>query len=152
MTETSRRPRVYDSAVDLWVGVLLFLAPLLAAAVGIVLLIQGRPSDAAALFLTGAVILIATGALTMPCRYTLLDDALSIRCGILFYQIPLREILRVERSASLRSGPALSLRRVQLVTGRRSYLISPKDRDDFIRELDAAIQAGPCSDREQPLG
>ena len=75
-------------------------------------------------------------------------------CGVLFYQIPLGEILRVEPSASLRSGPALSLRRVELATDRRCYILSPKDRDGFIRELNAAIHADLCGDDdgEQPLG
>ena len=39
------------------------------------------------------------------------------------------------------AGVALSLTRDWLTTARRCHIISPKRRDDFIRELEAAIHA-----------
>jgi hypothetical protein len=135
-----QRATVYDSAIDLWIAVLIFLGPVCAAAIGVALVIHARPAEASLLFLTAAVTLIVTVALTLPCRYTILDDALSIRCGLICYQLDLRDIRVVEPSASLRSGPALSLRRVLVATDRRKYILSPKDRERFIRQLSDAIK------------
>ena len=135
------RPAVYRSAIDLWVPVLLLMTPVTATFFAVMLIRQGRAADAMTLFLMGAGLLIVTGMFTLPCRYTILEDALSIRCGVLFYQIPFADIQRVERSASLRSGPALSVRRVLVETKSRKYLVSPKDRDAFIADLQGAIDA-----------
>ncbi len=144
MSEDARptRPTVYTSAVELWLPVLMLMAPATAVFFGVVLIRQGRGGDAITLFLMGAGLLLLTGMFTVPCRYTILDDSLSIRCGVLFYQLPFSEIQRVERSASLRSGPALSVRRVLVETNKRKYLVSPKDRDAFIADLQAAIDNG----------
>ena len=139
-TDKSSAATVYDSAIDLWIAVLIFLGPMFASAIGVALLINARPAEASILFLTAAATLIVTVALTMPCRYTILDDALSIRCGLICYQIDLREIRVVEPTTSLRSGPALSLRRVVVATDRRKHILSPKDRERFIEQLNNAIQ------------
>lgn len=136
----SSRATVYDSAIDLWIAVLIFLGPTFASAIGVALVINARPAEASILFLTAAATLIVTIALTMPCRYTILDDALSIRCGLICYQIELRDIRVVEPTASLRSGPALSLRRVLVATDRRKHILSPKNRERFIEQLCDAIK------------
>lgn len=136
-TETSspRRPSVYESAIDLWLAVLLLLGPAIATGAGLMLLFDGRHGDASILFLIAAFILLFTVAVTLPCRYTLLDDAVSIRCGLICYQIPYADIRDVQPSRSLRSAPALSLRRVAITTDRRTVLVSPKDRDRFLEDL-----------------
>ena len=92
----------------------------------------GRPADASIFFLAGAFTLVVTGLFCVPCRYTLLEDAVSIRCGLLCYQIAYSEIRSVEKSYDLRSAPALSIRRVKIHTQQRDYLVSPKDRDEFL--------------------
>lgn len=88
----------------------------------------------------GAATLMLTGLVTVPCRYTLLDDSLSIRCGVYFTRIPLDRIRAIEPSRSWLSGPALSLQRIKVSTASRYYLISPADRDRFIEELTAAVK------------
>ena len=129
------RPTVYDSAIDLWVAALILLSPLASAAIGVYLLIQGQADGAMYLFLVGAGSLILTIAFTHPCRYTILEDSISIRCGILFYQIPFAEIESVESSSSWLSGPALSMRRVKIKTKKRTIIVSPQQRDEFIADL-----------------
>jgi len=106
-------------------------------------LIDGKADGAMYLFLVGAVSLLVTLAFTLPCRYTILDDTLSVRCGLLFYQIPLSEIESVAASASWRSGPALSMRRVKIQTKKRTIIVSPREREEFIEDLIEA--AGICS-------
>jgi len=133
----TKLPIRFDSAIDLWLAVLLMLAPGLSIALGLVLFFQGQPGDASVVFLIGAGCLLVTAMFTAPCRYTILTDALSIRCGVLCYQIPLESIESVEKSSSLLSAPALSLRRVSIKTKKRSYLVSPKKRDQFIELLNS---------------
>lgn len=129
------RPTVYESAIDLWVAALILLSPLASAVIGVYLLIQGQADGAMVLFLVGAGSLILTIAFVHPCRYTILEDSISIRCGILFYQIPLAEIESVEPSSSWLSGPALSMRRVKIKSKKRTILVSPRERDEFISDL-----------------
>ena len=132
------RPTVYDSAIDTWIVLMLLLAPVTATLLGAYLLWLGRPTDASVMFLTAASTFVVTLAFTMPCRYTMLEDTLSIRCGLICYQIPYDSITRVEPSASLRSGPALSTRRVLVEAGNRKHILSPKDREAFIENLISA--------------
>ena len=123
---TLRRPTVYESAIDTWIAVMLFLAPIVAVPIGAYLIWIGRPGDGSVMFLVAAGTLLATGGLTLPCRYTLMNDTLSIRCGLICYQIPYDEIIRIEKTASLRSGPALSMRRVLVETKRKNTSFHPR--------------------------
>ena len=126
---------VYESAIDAWVGILLFMTPFVAAVIGIYAWIIGQPGDASILFAAGGLALLIMLAFSLPCRYTLLEDALSIRCGLMVRQIPFADIQSVKLSSSWKSGPALSLRRVAVRTGRRVVILSPRDREEFIDEL-----------------
>ncbi|MFG0262413.1 MAG: PH domain-containing protein [Novipirellula sp. JB048] len=130
-----KTPIRYESAIDLWLLMLLLLSPVVAAVIGGYLLANERPGDASLLFLAGAAALLVQGIFVVPCRYTILDDAVSIRCGILCYQIPIADIRQVEKSSSFKSAPALSLRRVRIKTANRDYLVSPKDREGFIATI-----------------
>lgn len=143
LSDEKERPRseVFDSAIDSWVAFLLFLGPGIAAAMGMYLLALGEPGQASTLFATAAVTLIVTLGLTLPCRYKIGDDVLSIRCGLIAYKIPLDQIRSVEPTASLRSGPALSLRRVAVETERKKHILSPKHRDEFIDRMNAVLSA-----------
>ncbi|MFG0290929.1 MAG: PH domain-containing protein [Rhodopirellula sp. JB044] len=140
-TSTRRRSdrKVHQSAIDWWVAVLLGAPIVGAVAVAAYLIALDRPGDASVMFLTAAGILVVTAIFTVPCRYTLLTDTLSIRCGVVCYQVPYETIREVRKSATLRSGPALSLRRVVVKTDRREHILSPVDRDRFIEQLNARI-------------
>ena len=141
--ESGKPTEVYDSAVDAWIVIMLLLGPLAPAAVGVVLLLSGKPGDASILFLASSATLVLTMALTMPCRYTLLKDAVSVRCGLVFFQIPFDRIRQVEPSATWRSGAALSMKRVLIHTDRSKYVVSPKQREQFIERLRAAAGLSP---------
>ncbi|MGB7345962.1 MAG: PH domain-containing protein [Pirellulaceae bacterium] len=133
-------PTVYESAIDWWILALLLITPILSAVIGIYAIWIGRPGDSTWLFLTGAITALVTAAFAVPCRYTILEDALSIRCGLLFYQVPFESIQDVSLSSTWASGPALSLKRVKVQTEKRTHIISPKFREDFVRELRKAIK------------
>ncbi|WP_246146479.1 PH domain-containing protein [Rubripirellula lacrimiformis] len=130
-----RRPVVYESAIDRWVVALLLLTPLASLGLGLYAIVIGQPGDAAILFSTGALASLVSVAFALPCRYTVLDDAVSIRCGLICYQVPLADIVSAEPTSTLRSGPALSLRRVAIKTHKRTIIVSPKDRDAFITDI-----------------
>ena len=132
------RPTVYVSAVDLWLVIVLLLSPMVAFAVGIYLWREGDMDGAKMLFLTAAVTLAATLIFVVPCRYTVDDDELHIRCGIISYRVPIKLIDSVERSRTLISGPALSLNRVIVKTKLKNYILSPRDRDAFIDDITTA--------------
>ena len=130
----------YHSGIDLWIVVMLTLAPTTALVIGTYLLQQGQGGGALTLFLCAAATASLTAAATIPCRYTLHDDGLTIRCGLLWYQIPLTEIISITKSATILSGPALSMKRVLIQTSKRSYILSPKQRDSFIQNLEQKLQ------------
>ena len=139
---SSGQRRVYGSAVDLWILVLLMLTPIGMIVFAGLLFQQGRAGDALTILLVGAGSTAVTMMFAVPCRYTILEDALSIRAGVLVYQVPLAQIQRIQLSSSWRSAPALSLRRVLVETDKKTYLVSPKDREGFMSHLqEAADQA-----------
>jgi len=127
--------RVYSSAVDLWLLVLLMAGPLVCVGMTIYLMQLGRNQESLQCLWIGAGLLLVTGICTVPCRYTLTDQELRIRCGVYSARVSLDQIRDVARSGSWLSGPALSLRRVKISTPSRFYLVSPVDRDQFIAAL-----------------
>jgi hypothetical protein len=137
---SSVRQSVYPSKVDWWIAALLLAGPLACAFLTLWLLTRGENREAMTCLLVGAGTLLVTALVTVPCRYTLLPDCLSIRCGLYFTRIPLDHIRAIEPSGSWISGPALSVRRVKISTASRYYLVSPTDRERFINELTAAVQ------------
>ena len=134
------RPTTYPSGIDAWIVVMLLLAPITSLAIGVYLLQEGQGSGAITLFLCAAAAGSLSAAATIPCRYTLHDDALTVRCGLLCYQIPFAEILSVSKSGTILSGPALSMKRVLITTSSRKHILSPKRRDIFIDDLEQSLK------------
>lgn len=129
----------FDSAIDKWIIGILLLGPVVAAGAAVALLMMDRMGDAATLFFCGAFTLIATMAFAVPCRYTIDPEHIAVRCGLIYYRIPLNDVISVESSRTLRSGPALSLKRVVVSTKRKDHILSPMDRDAFINRVQNAI-------------
>ena len=68
--------------------------------------------------------------------YELRGDRLVIHCGPFTWRIPLVEVTEVRASASIRSGPALSMDRLEILYGDGKVLIiSPADKERFIAIL-----------------
>lgn len=130
---------VYPSAIDRWLAFLLLFPIVAALAVGIVLIAMQRPGDGTIMFAAAGFIMVATGMFTFPCRYTLLEDAMSVRCGVICYQVPYESITEVKSGWTLKSGPALSLKRVIVSTSTRQYILSPEDRERFVNDLQSRL-------------
>lgn len=94
------------------------------------------------LLLIGVITGVLIRLFSFPCVYTLDENQLVIRCGIIKYNVPYSEILKIEKSGSLWSAPALSVRRVKIETASGGFLVSPRDRDAFIADVMARMHAG----------
>ena len=128
----------YPSRIAPWIAVTLIGAPLVVMAVGAFTLTTSIGAGVVAmvtgLFVGGVIV-----ALTLPCVYTLTDDGLKIKSGLLEDDVPLADILGAEMSGSLWSAPALSLRRVKIRLKNGARVISPQDRERFIADLEARL-------------
>ncbi|MDG2220993.1 MAG: PH domain-containing protein [Rubripirellula sp.] len=133
------RPKVYPSKIDLWIATMLLTAPLSSLILGLYLLAEGNPQDAAILFGVALIVCLISAVFTLPCRYTIEAQTLHIRCGIIRSKVPLADIEQINKSSSWLSGPALSMKRVLVSANRKDYLISPNERDEFIAELENAV-------------
>lgn len=126
--------KTYPSAIDTWLIAALFMIPVLLMTLGIICLfssvVAGLVQIIIGIVVTGMII-----ALMLPCNYTLEDQVLKIKSGLLSEELDLHKIKGVELSSSLMSGPALSLKRVKITLDDGYRLISPKDRSDFVTSL-----------------
>ncbi len=138
MSEVSRW---YPSKIDGWLAVVLALAPLASAGSLIAALLAGA---GVGVVLGSFVLLLAVyGGLVFPMRYSITDDAVVVRHGLVRQRVPLRDLVEVRPTRSPLSAPALSLDRLHLRFGEglfRNTMISPADKEAFLDEL--AARAG----------
>ena len=72
-------------------------------------------------------------------HYTFVGEELIVRSGPFRWRIPLREIRSVTPTRDMLASPALSLDRLRIDYGAgRAVMVSPADKDAFLRELDRA--------------
>lgn len=70
--------------------------------------------------------------------YEITGDALMAHSGPFSWRIPLKAITGVCESDSMRSGPALSMDRLEIAWGEKNVLlISPEDKTAFLAALRA---------------
>ena len=69
--------------------------------------------------------------------YTITDDKLHIRCGILFrMDLPIPKITEITHKSTILSSPALSAKRIGLKYGKKNWIyISPKNQEAFVSTL-----------------
>lgn len=129
---------VFRSKIDAWLGLLLLVAGGAVAGASVQLMVA--PIGVARLL---GLPLLALGAglplwLLATTRYAVEPELLRIYSGPMRWVVPLREITRVARSRNPLSAPALSLDRLRIDYGKgRWCLVSPADRDGFLRALKA---------------
>jgi Protein of unknown function (DUF1200). len=125
---------VYPSKIDWWLVTIFVAAPLFAIGLGIYMLIFLGWFGLIPIFIGGFMTFIMA-ILMIPCRYTITDRFLIIKCGMSEDRIDLNRIRDAVPSFNPLSAPALSIKRVKVILDRGFCLISPKDRDAFIREI-----------------
>jgi len=140
--------KTYKSAVDLWLAAILIGVPLAIILTGVSIAFglyflhwhEAIGRVAGFLFVGGGCALGALIAVfTLPCRYVLKETELLIQCGILQANVPYKKIQRLELSCSLWAAPALSLNRVKIVLDEGFHLVSPRNRTEFIVDLQGRI-------------
>jgi membrane protein YdbS with pleckstrin-like domain len=138
---------VFASKVDGWLAAVLILSALVSlGAAGFLLLTDpsGGLAVAAVLVLLGVALPLWLMAST---RYTLTDSELRVVSGPFRWRVPLREIRAVTATRNPLSSPALSLDRLRIDYGRAQWLmISPREKENFLRELEVRRSAGVADD------
>ena len=115
--------------------------PLKAAAalpvLAVIELAKGNPGDGLVLVAIGIAAALLVFLCAIPCKYTLGEEALTIQSGILKYKLGYDIITGAVKSCNPLSAPAWSLKRVKIriTKGFGFTLVSPKDRDAFIKDL-----------------
>ena len=86
--------------------------------------------------------------------YALQGDSLVTRCGPFTWRIPLAEVTGIRESDSVRSAPALSMDRLEVVYGGgRVLVISPADKEGFaaaLRRHAPALSSPPVTRKAEP--
>ena len=126
---------IRPSKIDIWIALLLVAGPLILVNLGIYLHKTGEEQNSLICISAGMLLGVVTWILAFPCQYTLEDKSLLAQSGILKWRIPYAEIQTVELSNSILSGPALSLQKIEVQYDRGRILISPNERDLFLKEL-----------------
>ena len=141
-----RKARVYRSRIDAWV--LAVLIPAMAAA-GYVALQSLTSNPFVPWSYSALIAVVGVGLplwLLLATYYGFDGQDLVVRSGPFRWRIPLDGITGVTPTSEPLSSPALSLDRLKVTYGQgRSIMVSPRDKEDFLRELEvrrAAIHAG----------
>ena len=142
----------FPSKVDWWLPVLLGVV-LMSAPVSLALGAKHTPFTPATLAILVASWAIPVGLLGWmfaDTTYVIDGAVLRVHCGPMRVVVPLESITRIERGSNLRSGLTLSLSRLCVRYGRfKEVLISPKDRQGFIRAIVARVPSVVLEDLDE---
>jgi membrane protein YdbS with pleckstrin-like domain len=113
---SARSTETFPTKIDAWL-VLLVSAGVIAAFAGAAAAWQADPAEAkfALWVIVSSWMLVAV--LGLPCRYTLTEDELVVRSGIVRWRIPYAEITAIAPSREVWAAPVMSLQRVKITHG-----------------------------------
>jgi len=128
----------FKSKIDAWLWVVLVIS---AGACFVAAMFLAAP-DSLALRLNAFVLVMVGSVLPIwiltSTRYTFTATDLDVRCGPFRWRVPLRDIRTVTPTKNPLSSPALSLDRLRIDYGRNRWImVSPRDRERFLSELEA---------------
>lgn len=128
--------KVYRSKIDTRLGMILGGVPFASAFAAWQLVhapVPGRWIIAVPILVLGVCLPLSILFFT---HYRITDEVLRIRSGLFTWKVPVRAISGVESTHDPVSSPALSLDRIRIECGpAKSVLISPVNKDDFLRDL-----------------
>ena len=129
---------VYKSKIDWWIAVLLAVAFFVSLFAALNALGAYTPNATWTALLIGAPGILIPALAVLATRYTIDGNLLVVRSGPLRWPIPISEISAITPTHDPIASPALSLNRLRIDYGRnKSILISPRDRNGFIRQIEA---------------
>ena len=123
-------PLVFKSKIDLWVGAIFALIPIIMICTVI------EEPDIVAIVIT--VLLIGMLAmLFFGTKYVIDDDELIIYGGIYKKKIAINQITSIRPTKNPLSAPAMSLDRIEIAFNPHMQiaLVSPKDKETFVKKL-----------------
>jgi hypothetical protein len=130
--------KTFPSKIDLWAG-LIFTLTIALCLLPFVFALQTKEVGPILGSLPALIFGVALPLwLLKGTYYTFADTLLIVRSGPFKWQIPVKEITAVTPTSSVFSSPALSFDRLRIDYGRgQTVMISPKLKEEFLRELDA---------------
>lgn len=135
--------KVYKSKVDTWLGLILVGS---AAVCLVAFILAVRTGSALAIILILPAVIFGAGLplwLLAVTNYTISDSKLFVKCGPFKQDIPIAQISSIKATSNPLSSPALSTDRLQIDYGRgQSIMISPKDKEEFLRDLETRRAIG----------
>lgn len=130
---------VYRSKTDTWLLAVLIGAAIVSLLAALSTLQAATPAAWAVAAFTVALGVGLPLWLLISTYYTLGHGQLVVQSGPFKWRIPVAEITNITPSSSPASSPALSLDRLRIDYGRgQSLMISPRNKNEFIRDLEAA--------------
>lgn len=139
---------VYRSKIDVWLIVVLAIAIVVSLLAALAVLSVRSP---AALAIAAFTAIIGAGLplwLLLSTHYTLGYGQLVVRSGPFKWCIPVAEITSITPTSNPLSSPALSLDRLCIEYGPgKSLMISPRDKEQFVRDIGAATRGTECTGR-----
>jgi hypothetical protein len=127
----------FSSKRDVWLGFILFGSIGYGTFLSYSAFISEKSGLGESIFalLLNLVLILFICWLWFSTYYVLEEKELVIRCGPIHKRIPYREIISAYKTWNPLSSPALSLKRINIKYQFGTALISPKDRDKFLRML-----------------
>jgi membrane protein YdbS with pleckstrin-like domain len=134
---TSTNSSIYASKIDAWLVTVMALGALAALVACAILLSAPVPHG----WVIAVPLLVITVGLPIwlftTTRYQFQGSYLLIQSGPLKWRLPIEQIKTVSSTRNPLSSPALSLDRILIEYGQgKSIMISPKDRQGFLAELE----------------
>lgn len=130
----------FASKIDAWLLLVLVATVVFMLASLTATLYQVRHTMTIAVML-GATILVVLliGSILLRTYYAIDGETLRIVSGPLTWRVRIDDISSIERTRCPLSSPALSLDRLRIRYGGKSILVSPAQRDRFVRALGREI-------------
>lgn len=130
---------VHKSKIDAWLVAVLAVVIIVSLFGAAIAFSEGSVTSVVlAAFIAGISIGLPIWLLATT-RYKLYGDQLIVQSGPFKWRVPVTEITRVVPTSNPLSSPALSLDRLRIDYGRgASLMISPRDKDKFLRDLEDA--------------
>jgi hypothetical protein len=118
----------FRTKFDLWIVLVLTIVPVGAL---LVIALSEEPWVLALMLPIWALVALVC----LPCDYTLEEDKLVVRSGLIKWRVPYSEIKRVYPTRCALSAPAWSLDRIAIAYGKSWVMVSPKEKLEFLKAL-----------------
>jgi membrane protein YdbS with pleckstrin-like domain len=137
-------PKRFPSKVDAWLVIVFVVALTIQTAAMISVVLAGVDAAAIAIMVGATVLLLAlVGSTLRFTYYTIEGNTLKVRSGPFSWAIPIDQIHTITPTKSPLSSPALSLDRLRIHWGeKRRIMVSPADKDGFVKALGMVISDG----------